>query len=410
MLAFFENVAVYVVPFLVIITVIVTIHELGHFLTARACGVAVDRFSIGFGRAIVSFHDRWGVEWRIAWLPLGGYVRFAGDDNVASVPDQDDLSGLRAQIQAREGVGAEKRYFHFKPLWQRALVVVAGPAANFVLATVIFGILFATLGDAVFQGPITTVQPGSAAQAAGFKPGDLITEADGHVLRGFQTRDAFGDLRSYVAYRVGVPIDFTVERAGQVIHIVATPRSQQLTSVFGGAQSGGLLGVSIGPQKPKFVHFDPITALGLGAARTWDSVETTGVYLSGMFTGRVSPGELHSFIGTAEATGAITKTAISDAKGDPGMQTLEAIVNLANFCALISVTVGLANLLPIPVLDGGHLLFYAYEAVVRRPLSAGVQAAGYRVGLALLAGLLLFATGNDLHLQQVFRFFGGLFS
>src|SRR3984957_10866921 len=235
MLAFLANAALYVVPFLVIITFIVTIHELGHFLVARACGIAVDRFSIGFGRTIASFKDRWGVEWRIAWLPLGGYVRFAGNENAASVPDEDDLDTLRARIIEREGPGAEKRYFAFKPLWQRALVVVAGPAANFVLSIALFAILFCAIGEPVTQGPISKIAPGSAAARAGFQVGDEIVAADGHKLRGFE------DLHSYVVYRDGVPIDFSITRAGQLIHLTATPGRQQIDSGFGGQETGGLL-------------------------------------------------------------------------------------------------------------------------------------------------------------------------
>ncbi len=410
MLAFLETAAIYVVPFLVVITLIVTIHELGHFLTARACGVAVDRFSIGFGRSIAAIRDKWGVEWRLAWLPLGGYVKFAGDDNAASVPDQDDLHDLRQRIVAREGVGAERRYFYFKPLWQRALVVVAGPLANFALAIAIFAVLFGVFGDIVAQGPIAQVMPGSAAAAAGFRAGDEIVAADGHALRGFYSLQQLDDLHDYVAYRNGVPIDFTVKRAGQYIHLRATPGGVQQKNVFGGAQTAGQLGVKLAPQKPTIIHYGPLEALGLGAERTWDTVETTGLYLSGMVTGRVSANQLHSIIGTAEASGAITKEAIDDGRGNAGLLALGVAATLANFCALISITVGLVNLLPIPVLDGGHLLFYAYEAVVRRPVSGPVQAAGYRVGLALLACLLLFATGNDLHFEKVFHFLGGLFS
>jgi regulator of sigma E protease len=404
MLAFFANVALYVVPFLVMITLIVTIHELGHFLTARAFGVAVDRFSIGFGRAIFSLRDKWGVEWRVAWLPLGGYVKFAGDENAASVPDSEDLDDLRKRIALSEGVGAEKRYFYFKPLWQRALVVVAGPAANFVLAIALFALLFGTLGEQVTQGPIAQVLPGSAAARAGFVAGDEIVGADGRAIRGFE------DLREYVAYRDGVSIDFAVERGGQLIHLIATPGLQQSASPFGGQESGGMLGVALAPQPPKIVHYDPISAVGMGAARTWDSVATTGFYFSRLISGHVAADQLHGVIGVARASGAIAKQAIDDAPGNPGVQALGVVVNLVGFSALLSIWIGIVNLLPIPVLDGGHLLFYAYESVVRRPLSAGVQAAGYRVGLALLACLLLVANGNDLHLQKVFHFIGGLFS
>jgi len=404
MLAFLANAALYVVPFLVIITFIVTIHELGHFLVARACGIAVDRFSIGFGKTIFAIKDRWGVEWRVAWLPLGGYVRFAGDDNAASVPDENDLESLRARVIEREGLGAEKRYFAFKPLWQRALVVVAGPAANFVLSIALFAILFGAVGEPVTQGPISKVAPGSAAARAGFLVGDQIVAADGHKLRGFE------DLHTYVIYRDGVPIDFSVNRAGQLIHLRATPGRQQIDSGFGGQETGGLLGVTAPLKRPTIMRYDPIAAIGMGVQRTWLTVQTTSFYLGRIVTGGVSPKQLHGTIGTATLSGQLTKEAISDAPNDPGLQALGILVNLVSLSALISVSVGMVNLLPIPILDGGHLLFYAYEWVVRRPLSAGVQAAGYRVGLALLVCLMLFANVNDLHLQKVFHFFGALFS
>jgi regulator of sigma E protease len=404
MLAFLANAALYVVPFLVVITFIVTIHELGHFLVARAFGIAVDRFSIGFGRTIVAARDRWGVEWRIAWLPLGGYVRFAGDDNAASVPDEDDLESLRARIIARDGAGAEMRYFAFKPLWQRALVVAAGPAANFLLSIALFAVLFAALGEPVTKGPISQVQPGSAAAQAGFRIGDEVVAADGHMLRGFE------DLRSYVVYRDGVAIDFSVMRAGKLIHLTATPRRELLDNGLGSKESGGLLGVSPPRTPPKTVRYDPISAVGMGVQRTWATVESTGYYVGRIVTGGVSPRQLHGTIGTATLSGQLTKAAISAAPGDPATQAQNIIINLVNFCALISVSLGMVNLLPIPILDGGHLLFYAYEGVVRRPLSAGIQAAGYRVGLALVVCLMLFANVNDLHLRTVFHFFGALFS
>ncbi len=404
MLAFLANAALYVVPFLVIITFIVTIYELGHFLVARACGIAVDRFSIGFGRTIAAFRDRWGVEWRIAWLPLGGYVRFAGDENVASVPDEEDLDTLRARIVEREGPGAEKRYFAFKPLWQRAVVVLAGPVANFVLSIALFAILFAAVGEPVTQGPISGVTAGGAAAQAGFRTGDVIVAADGHRLQGFE------DLHAYVISRDAVPIDFSVMRAGQLIHLRATPGRQMVDSPFGGQEPGGLLGVRGPQQPPKVVRYDPIAAIGMGVDRTWQTVETTGFIVGRILTGGVNPNQLHGVIGTATASGHLAKEAISVAPGDPGLQAINVLINMVNLCALLSVSVGLVNLLPIPILDGGHLLFYAYEWVVRRPLSAGIQAAGYRVGLALLVCLMLFANVNDLHLQKVFHFFGALFS
>ena len=402
MLTLLTNTAFYVVPFLVIITLIVTIHELGHFLTARAFGVAVDRFSIGFGPTLASVRDKWGVEWRIAWLPLGGYVRFSGDDNAASVPDQENLAALRARIIATEGPGRERRYFYFKPLWQRALVVVAGPAANFLLAIALFALLLATFGEVVLRGPISSVSPGSAAAKAGFEAGDLIVAADGNALRGFD------DLKQYVTYRQGVRIDFTVERAGRTLHLFATPTGhQEPNPFFGGQDSGGLLGVAPPRTGATVIHYDPISAVGVGAQRTWEATSMTAFVLGRIVTGQVPANQLHGFIGTVRASGAVTKEAVSASPADIGIQALNLLVSMVSLGALLSVTVGIANLLPIPVLDGGHLLFYAYEWVVRRPLSANMQAAGYRLGLALLVCMMLFANWNDLQRLHLFPFLGG---
>lgn len=403
MLALLTNATFYIVPFLAIITLIVTIHELGHFLTARAFGVAVDRFSIGFGPTLAAIRDKWGVEWRIAWLPLGGYVRFSGDDNAASVPDQEDLAALRARIVGAEGPGAERRYFYFKPLWQRALVVLAGPAANFLLAIALFAFVFGAFGDAVTEGPISKIIPGSAAEKAGFRAGDTIVAADGHPLRGFE------DLFQYVVYRDGVTIDFTVRREAQTLHLVATPVQYQRTdTIFGGKDSGGLLGVAPPRVLPTIIHYSPIGAIRMGVDRTWDAVSTTVFYLGRIVTGHAPANQLHGFIGIVHASGGVAKQAAADGPADNfWLQSLGVLVSLVNLGALLSVTVGIANLLPIPVLDGGHLLFYAYEGVVRRPLSANMQAAGYRVGLALLVCMMLFANWNDLQRLQVFRFLGG---
>jgi regulator of sigma E protease len=404
MQAFLANAALYVVPFLVIITFIVTIHELGHFLTARACGIAVDRFSVGFGRTMFALRDRWGVEWRIAWLPLGGYVRFSGDDNAASVPDEDDLESLRDRIVAKEGPAAVKRYFAFKPLWQRALVVAAGPAANFLLAILLFAFLAGAVGEDVVWGPLDKITPGSAAAHAGLQSGDQLVSADGHALNSFE------DLFDYVVYRDGVPIDFAVKRAGRLMHVVVTPTRKTVQQLGGMDQKGGQLGVTIKPVVDKFVRYDPVSAIGVGVDRTWRMAGTTVFAVSRIITGAISPDQLHGVIGTATMSGEITKKAIAYTPHDPGLQALNVVSSLLGFCAMLSVSVGLVNLLPIPILDGGHLLFYAYEWVVRRPLSASIQAAGYRVGIALLLCLMLFANVNDLHLQKVFHFFGALFS
>ncbi len=405
MMAALQNAIVIVVPFLIVITVIITIHELGHFLTARAFGVAIDRFSIGFGRALISWKDRWGVEWRLGWMPLGGYVKFAGDENAASIPDKEDLDDMRARIVADEGPGAEKKYLHFKPLWQRALIVAAGPAANFLLAMTLFALIFGTIGAPATPFRIGTVLPGSAADHAGFKPDDRVLAANGQRIEGFE------DLVDYVSYRDGVTVNFDVEREGRPLVLTATLGQRQVKSPFGGAQTAGSLGVTPRPDGQwRYVRQNPVAAIGQGAAKTWDVLSTTLFYLGRIVTGHVDPSQLHGIVGMMNASGSITKQAMAEAPRDPGSQALGVIVNLVGFAALISVSIGFMNLLPLPVLDGGHLLFYAYEGIARRPVAARVQAAGYRVGLALLVCLMLFANLHDLPLARVFHFFGSLFS
>ena len=396
MLSYLANVAIYVVPFLVVITVIVTVHEFGHFLTARACGVKVDRFSIGFGRSIVSFKDRWGVEWRIAWLPLGGYVRFAGDDNAASVPDQDDLDALKSRIRLREGVGAEKRYFFFKPLWQRALIVFAGPAINFVFSIALFAILCGTMGEQVASMKVLDVMPGSAAAAAGVKPGDVITSVDGQKLA------RFDDLATYVQDRPSTPMRLTLERAGQPIAIQVTSGVATEKNLAGGEIQIGRLGIApmVAAQR-----YAPLAAVGRGADMTWTIVSRTGHYVARMVQGK-SGWPFAGFVGTIHVTGSLTKEAVSISQTDHINLGLTLLVQYIFLAGLLSTSIGLVNLLPIPVLDGGHLLFYAYEAVARQPLPLAAQAAGYRVGLALLVGLMLFTTWHDLQRLQVFRFLG----
>ncbi|MGH6955585.1 MAG: M50 family metallopeptidase [Caulobacteraceae bacterium] len=400
MLAFLQTAAIYVAPFLAVITLIVTIHELGHFLVARACGVAVDRFSIGFGRAIASVKDRWGVEWRIGWLPLGGYVRFAGDDNAASVPDEEDLDAMRRRIALKEGASAVKRYFHFKPLWQRALIVFAGPATNFLLAIALFAILFTAMGEPVTSMRITDVVPGSPAASAGVRAGDVVLGADGRRL------SSFDDLAAYVRDRPGQPMSLSVERAGHDLVIPITPEAKLENNPAGGQIKVGLLGVA---SQATMRRDGPVRALVRGTETTWDIVAKTGYYVGRMVEGK-SGWPFAGFIGTAHIAGALTTQAVSVSHIDHVNLFLALAVQYVTLSAFLSVSVGLVNLLPIPILDGGHLLFYAYEAVARRPLALSVQAAGYRVGLALLVGLMLFTTWHDLRQMQVFHVLGALFS
>jgi regulator of sigma E protease len=405
MLAFAHTALTYIVPFLLVLTLVVTIHELGHFWVAKACGVAIDRFSIGFGRPIVAWKDRSGVQWQICWLPLGGYVRFSGDDNAASVPDQEDLDDLRTQIVAQQGADAVQKYFHFKPLWQRALVVVAGPVANFALAIVLFAVLLGTIGERVSPARVDMVEPGKPAALAGFQVGDQIKQAAGRTIR------SFADLQQIIMLRADVPVKFVIDRGGREVILTATPVRQQITDPMGSKHSVGVLGFGY-IQKASdqtWTRYGPIEALALGAERTWSVLDTTVFYLGRVVTGKESASQLGGPIGIARASGAVAQAGAEGAP-DLGMQILGSLVALMGLAAVLSVGIGFMNLLPVPILDGGHLLFYAYEAIARHPLNAEIQAMGYRIGMALLLSLMVFATWNDLQQLQLFQFLGGLFS
>jgi len=389
-------------PFLLVLTPVVTVHELGHFLAAKACGVAIDRFSIGFGRALVSWRDRSGVEWRIGWIPFGGYVRFAGDENAASVPDHEDLDSMRRDIVKREGVEALNRYYHFKPVWQRAIIAAAGPVSNFLLAIALFSSFLLAFGQYVLPARIAEVDPNSPAQRAGFQVQDLVVSANGHPV------SSFDDLAQIAQLRVNLPTDFVVRRAGHEVALTVTPEWRLRDDGFGHMRRQGTLGLRPAQSRADIVHltYNPVQALDGGVQRTWKVLSSTVYYLGRMVTGQVAADQLSGPLGIARLSADVARTSTAGAV-DLGTMILDGGVGLLQLAALISVSIGFLNLLPIPVLDGGHLLFYAYEALARRPLAAQVQAVGYRLGLALVLGLLLFGTWNDLQQLSVLKILGG---
>jgi regulator of sigma E protease len=406
MIAPLSFVLTYILPFALVLGVIVTIHELGHYFAGRLFGVAIDRFSIGFGKAIVSRTDKRGVEWRVGWLPLGGYVRFSGDSNDASLPDAEELEHLRQQITERYGAAAVRRYYHFKPVWQRAVIAAAGPAANFVLAILLIWVLVIVRGgEPHVLARVAQVDPGTPAAAAGFRPGDLVVKADGHRIR------YSDDLAEYNALRSGERIDYTVERDGQVLVLSAAPARQiDDDKMLGVKNEIGRIGLrmSEAPADRIVVRYNPVSALGEAAYEVWDKVAMTLTYLRRIATGYENGDQLSGVIGMGYVSGKV----VASTPHAIGLGRQIAIVayNLVSLTGFVSIGIGFVNLLPIPMLDGGHLAFYAYEAVARRPLSANSQAASYRVGLALVLGLMLFATWNDLHRLRAFRFLGGLFT
>jgi regulator of sigma E protease len=322
------------------------------------------------------------------------------------VPDAEKLSELRREIALREGVGAERRYFHFKPVWARALVVAAGPAANFVLAVVLFAVLLGAIGEPCLRPRISGVEPGSPAAAAGFHAGDLITRIGGEPVADFR------DIIQFVQLRTGDPIRVDVRRGDKVVTMVVTPIRKSVPTGIGAttAQVGflGLIGSTSATDEYQR-RFAPVPAVQEAVRMTWSRITTTSFYLSRILRGKESGDQLGGPLRIAAMADAAAQAGAAGAKDFKGA-FVGGLVALLSLAALLSVGVGFMNLLPIPVLDGGHLVFYAYEAVARRPMAAAVQSAGYRVGLALLFGFMLFATWNDLQQLRVFKFIGGPFS
>ncbi len=359
----------YIVPFLFVLTIVVFFHELGHFLVARWCGIKVVAFSIGFGPEILGFNDRYGTRWKIAAVPLGGYVKFFGDDNAASVPD------LEAAAKMTEAERQDS--FVYKPLGSRSAVVAAGPIANFVLAIVIFAGIFMVAGKQTTSARVDAVQPGSAAQSAGFKAGDLVLAING------QTIASFSEMQRIVSISAGAPIEVKVERGGVPVTLKATPELKEIKDNFGNVHRLGVLGISrsMAPGDIKTEKVGPLQAVVMGVTETWFVVDRTLAYLGGVIAGREAADQLGGPIRIAQVSGQVATAGFT------------ALLHLT---AVLSVSIGLLNLFPIPLLDGGHLLFYGIEAVRGKPLSERAQELGFRVGLALVVMLMIFATFNDI--------------
>jgi regulator of sigma E protease len=362
----------WLLAFIFVLTIIVFFHELGHYLVARWCGVTVKVFSIGFGPELIGWTARSGTRWRISAIPLGGYVKFLGDENAASVTDRDALQQMNPDEY--------KRSFAAKNVAQRAAIVAAGPIANFILAIAIFAVIFAAFGRQVTTPLVDTVTPGSAAEAAGFQPGDLVVAINGAPI------ETFADLQRIVTVSAGETLAVTVERAGARVDLTATPEMKEQTDRFGNVHRIGMLGIGRSATNADITtqRFSVPEAIWLGAQETWFVVDRTVSYIGGVISGRESPDQLGGPIRVAQVSGQVATLGFL------------ALINLA---AILSVSIGLINLFPIPMLDGGHLLYYAVEAIRGKPLSERAQEMGFRVGLALVILLMLFATWNDiLHL------------
>ncbi len=358
----------YLVPFLFVLSLVVFFHEFGHFVVGRLCGIKVDAFSMGFGPELAHFIDKHGTRWRLAALPLGGYVRFHGDANGASEPDFETTAKMPESERAVT--------FFAQKVWKRAAVVAAGPLANFVLAILIFTALFRVEGRPVLTPRVDSVIAGGRAAAAGFQKGDLVVSIDGKAI------DSFTEMQRIVNASGDMPLRFVVQRDGKDVAIDATPERKDTKTPFG-ISRGGVLGVAAGgaPEDWRTATYSLPGAFVEAVRETWYVIDRTGSYLGGLVIGRESPEQLSGPIRIAEVSGEVAKAGIWP---------------LFNLAAILSISIGLLNLLPVPLLDGGHLLYYAFEAARGRALTQRAQEFGFRIGLAFVAALMLVATYNDL--------------
>lgn len=375
-----DTIWTYVVPFLVILTIVVFVHELGHYLIARLSGVKIEVFSIGFGRELVGWNDRLGTRWKISWIPLGGYVKFFGDESAASTPQKglDSLNASEREVS-----------FHHKKLRQRAAIVAAGPISNFIFAVAVYAVLFMTFGQVFAPPVIDEVMPESAAAIAKFKPGDRIIEINGSTI------SRFAEIQQFVRMNPGRELSVVVQREQAEVELAVTPKLTTITDNFGREREIGLLGVTRSGGV-ELVRHDPFTAVVLAFSETGRVITLTLDYIGQVVIGARSGGDIGGPIGIARMSGEVFQLSFAA---------------VLSFIAVLSISLGLINLFPIPLLDGGHLLFYAIEAVRGKPLGEKSQEYGFRIGLALVLSLMVYATWNDLSsIPQVVDLVSRLFS
>jgi regulator of sigma E protease len=368
--------ASYIVPFVIVLSVVVFVHEYGHFIVGRLCGIKVDAFSLGFGPELFAFLDKHGTRWKISAIPLGGYVKFHGDANAVTAGVSDEFERMSPQERAVTFAG--------QSVWKRAAVVFAGPFFNFLLAIALYWGMFALVGrplvvdgQLIVAPHISAVQADGAGAKAGFHAGDLVKSVDGTPI------ESFAQFQKRIAASAGQTLHIVVERDKGSIELEATPASANGKE----GQVIGRLGLSSSDdmRDMRMRRCGPVEALGLAFEETGSIVEQTGKFVAGIFAGRESASQLSGPIGIAEVSGKMAQKI-----GSLG------IWPLINLIALLSVSVGLLNLMPVPLLDGGHLMFFAIEAVRGRALNERLQEYAFRIGFVMVSSLMLLATYNDL--------------
>ncbi|KAB2662245.1 RIP metalloprotease RseP [Brucella tritici] len=358
-----------IIPFLFVLTVVVFVHEMGHYLVARWCGIGSQAFSIGFGPELIGFTDKHGTRWKISAIPLGGYVKFIGDESATSSPVDVDNASLSADEQ--------QRAFHTQPVWKRAATVFAGPAFNIILTIVIFSVFFALYGRQISDPLIAGVQLGSPAAEAGFEAGDRFISVDGEKIT------TFSDVQRIVSGRAGDKLNFTVERDGKMVDLQAVPAIVERTDPLGNKIKLGAIGVETTEAVGNFrrIEYGPLESVGQAVMETGYIISRTGEFFQRFAVGREDKCQL----------GGPVK--IANMAGKAASQGFDWLIQLM---AMLSVGIGLLNLFPLPPLDGGHLVFYAVEAIKGSPVSAAAQEIFYRAGFLLVMGFMGFVLFNDL--------------
>jgi regulator of sigma E protease len=355
----------YIVPFLIVLSILVFVHELGHYLVARFNGVGVDVFSIGFGPEVFGWNDKAGTRWKVSWFPLGGYVKMVGDADAASTPDHAALKSMSGELKERS--------LFYKTVWQRIAVSAAGPIANYLFAIIIFSILFATVGQRYTQPVIEGFQDGSVAAQAGFQVNDRIKAINGEPINRFE------DVSLYVQSHPGDELQVVVDRDGKILSLSVTPVLSEIKDIFGHVHKAGLLGIK--GSQPAYIQRPWWNALWYGIEETLSLSWQTLKALGQIILGAKSTDGLGGPLRIAQMSGEIAQS---------------GMIALIWFMALLSVNLGLINLFPVPMLDGGHLLFYFIEVLRGKPLSEKAQEWGFRIGFGLIVGLMILATWNDI--------------
>ncbi len=360
----------FIIPFLILITIVVFIHEYGHYYFARKYGVGVTDFSIGFGKEIFGFNDKSGTRWKFCLIPLGGYVKFFGDRNVFSQSEQKELLNKYNKVD-------QEKLFITKPLYQRSLIVAAGPIANFILAIFIFSFIYMFAGKDFTPAQISEVQENSPAFSAGIKKDDIIISINENKVQSIL------DVSTYINASSSDIIDFKVLRNDLEIIIPIKPKKIISNDSLGNKINKKVIGVKISPINNQFnkQRLGPATALFYSVKETWFVIKSSMSFIFAMFEGKGDTTQLGGPIKIAKITGQVSQ---------------HGIIAFLSITAYISISLGFINLFPIPLLDGGHLMFYAFEKILGRPLRQKTQEGFFRIGLFLLFSLMFFTTFNDL--------------